>query len=190
VCTPGLFCGQAALASEAEFKTALQLTTDIFRQAGIRIVWIQCDASNALPPSSPGECEQPPTAGELIMRLTEGPRVPRPLRGVAVATDAGRVLGDSYVGRQPGGGALATVYWDRVKDLGRHTGVGMPAVLGRAMAHEIGHLLLGAHRHSNTGLMRGVWSPETLRRDHVTDWRFSEEEADLMRDTVTSLMQR
>jgi hypothetical protein len=31
--------------------------------------------------------------------------------------------------------------------------------LGHVMAHEVGHLLLGAHSHSRTGLMSADWLP-------------------------------
>ena len=38
----------------------------------------------------------------------------------------------------------------------------MPALLGRVMAHEIGHILLGTHAHSRTGIMRAVWTDHEL----------------------------
>jgi hypothetical protein len=34
--------------------------------------------------------------------------------------------------------------------------------LGRALAHEVGHYLLGANVHTATGLMRAEWSPAEL----------------------------
>ena len=168
---------------ESEVVAALYLTADIFSRAGLVITWIPCDSSNPLAPSS-GECDQPTTDGELILRLTVGPQAPRRLWGVAVATEAGNVLGDSYATSEPGGGVLATVYWDRVRDAGRRSGVGTTTVLGRAVAHELGHLLLGANSHSTTGVMRPSWSRQTLQRDEDSDWRFSAAEVLLMRATV------
>jgi hypothetical protein len=35
-------------------------------------------------------------------------------------------------------------------------------LLGHLMAHEIGHLLLGAGNHSPTGLMRARWQQQEL----------------------------
>jgi hypothetical protein len=37
-----------------------------------------------------------------------------------------------------------------------HTGTAI--ILGHAMAHELGHLLLGTNSHSSDGLMRAQWN--------------------------------
>ena len=57
-------------------------------------------------------------------------------------------------------------------------------VLGRAIAHELGHLLIGTPRHSSRGLMRALWSQEELRGDRAADWRFSADESALMKRTL------
>ena len=57
-------------------------------------------------------------------------------------------------------------------------------VLGRAIAHELGHLLIGTPRHSSRGLMRALWSQEELRGDRAGDWRFSADESALMKRTL------
>jgi hypothetical protein len=55
------------------------------------------------------------------------------------------------------------------------------AILGRAIAHELGHLLIGTPVHSPHGLMRALWSQTELRRNRSDDWVFSADQADLMR---------
>jgi hypothetical protein len=45
------------------------------------------------------------------------------------------------------------VFYDRVKAESAQFGDAPGVILGRVLAHELGHLLLG-HSHSNTGLMR------------------------------------
>jgi hypothetical protein len=35
-------------------------------------------------------------------------------------------------------------------------------ILGHAVAHEIGHLLMGTNSHSSRGLMRGNWKVDAL----------------------------
>ena len=67
-------------------------------------------------------------------------------------------------------GSLATVYSDRGAALSRRAGVDAAELLGRAIAHEIGHLLLGTDRHGSRGLMRASWSGADLRRNLATDW--------------------
>ena len=57
-------------------------------------------------------------------------------------------------------------------------------LLGRALAHEIGHLLLGTTPHASTGLMRALWSTATLKRDNADDWLFTPADAQSTRDGV------
>ncbi len=59
------------------------------------------------------------------------------------------------------GGRIAYVLSDRVEQLSHTRGTDMAAVLGVAVAHELGHLLLPSHVHTTDGLMRKDWT----RRD-------------------------
>jgi hypothetical protein len=58
--------------------------------------------------------------------------------------------------------AAAFIFYDRVAALRTSTRF-VPTILGRVMAHEITHLLLGSESHSEIGLMRGQWSADDLR---------------------------
>jgi hypothetical protein len=51
----------------------------------------------------------------------------------------------------------------RVKDAIRKNPRRAPAVLGHVLAHEIGHVLQGVARHSDSGLMKGRWSLGEMR---------------------------
>ncbi len=48
-------------------------------------------------------------------------------------------------------GTLATIYEDRVESLATEAHVDSGRLLGRAIAHEIGHLLLGTASHARAG---------------------------------------
>jgi hypothetical protein len=80
-----------------------------------------------------------------------------------------------------GEGTLATVYPDRVERLAATAGVEMADLLGTAIAHEVGHLLLGRTKHSNTGLMREHWRTSEVERRWSADWEFSAVEASEIR---------
>ena len=54
-------------------------------------------------------------------------------------------------------------------------------LLGRAMAHEIGHMLIGTPGHARFGLMRAVWASSELRRGLPFDWVFSRSEGSELR---------
>jgi hypothetical protein len=59
-------------------------------------------------------------------------------------------------------------------------------LLGRVMAHEIGHLILGAGSHSATGLMRGQWSVPEIQRDRPEEWLMSPEDGRKLRKTLAA----
>jgi len=55
-------------------------------------------------------------------------------------------------------------------------------MIGRVMAHEIGHLLLGTNTHSDDGLMREVWTLAEMTRNRAQDWLFSRAQRDTLRE--------
>jgi hypothetical protein len=54
-------------------------------------------------------------------------------------------------------GVDVTVFYDRVERAGSGTTAARETVLGSALAHEIGHVLLRSAEHSASGIMRAVW---------------------------------
>ncbi len=88
--------------------------------------------------------------------------------------DAGRHgdhrLGDALIDPQKRTGVLATVYVNRTMRLARDLEIDHYKLLGRAVAHEIGHLLLATNAHAASGLMREIWSRDELLRTRRDDW--------------------
>jgi hypothetical protein len=124
----------------------------ILQDAGLQAVWRDCSAG----------CADALGPGEVLLRIVEAPD----------ATVA-QSLGCALIDLRLGSGTLATVYADRINELASRTGVKRGTLLGRAVAHEIGHLLLGTSGHSPAGLMRALWSDRELQRDVAADWIFS-----------------
>ena len=77
---------------------------------------------------------------------------------------------------------FATVYVDRVDWLAKRAQYPRAPVLGRAIAHEIGHLLLRSNAHTETGLMREVWTAEQVVRNRREDWTFSADQGGDLRN--------
>jgi hypothetical protein len=48
----------------------------------------------------------------------------------------------------------ASVFYDRVSAIAKGGSAALPVLLAQAMAHELGHLLLGSHSHSRAGIIR------------------------------------
>jgi hypothetical protein len=79
-------------------------------------------------------------------------------------------------GSVAGAGALATIYRGPVNELAVAAGVDSEILLGRAMAHEIGHLLLGTNEHRPGGLMKAEWTPALLKERAPAYWVFSRDD--------------
>ena len=99
----------------------------IFQAAGIAVEW-----ADSLSMPGPGRVM-------LILVNTTQP----------ATGDAGDIVGEAalQVGR-------AYVYCNRLEAMTRHSPADAPVILGRVMAHEVGHLLLPPNSHSRVGIMR------------------------------------
>jgi hypothetical protein len=148
-------------------RAALNVAASTFAAASVNVVWKVC---------GPGECQTPPSPAERLVRLVRSPK------GMSHDT---RCLGDALIDSQKGTGVLATVYVDRVIDLVRRLDIDHPTLLGRTIAHEIGHLLLATNSHAKSGLMRELWSPEELVASKSGDWSLRPLEAAAIRRRLT-----
>jgi hypothetical protein len=61
-------------------------------------------------------------------------------------------------------GIQITICADRVEEVSQRMLPGFSRVLGYAMAHELGHVLLRSGGHEDSGLMKGVWSKVDWQR--------------------------
>jgi hypothetical protein len=136
----------------------------ILASVGIDPIWRPCHAST---------CSGPVKPHEVVLRFVRSSR-----------SSARNSLGFSLVDVSQRAGSLGTIYTDRVRALATQAGVEEGELLGRAMAHEIGHMLIGTSEHSRFGLMRAVWVTNELRRDQPSDWVFSGREGAELRQRL------
>ena len=134
---------------------------------GVDITWADCD--------TPDACAQVPVPGELVVRLVRSRETPRlaPL-----------VLGEAFIDAGSKAGVLATIYVQRVEQMAALSNTDVARLLGRAIAHEVGHLLLASNTHTSRGLMRARWSPDELRRNDSADWLLTEKDAAAIRQRL------
>jgi len=78
----------------------------------------------------------------------------------------------------------AAVLYDRVQNLVATNATDVASILGIAMAHEIGHLLLRSPKHSLEGIMQQNWLPKDLLLAAQGRLHFTAEESQRMRDEV------
>jgi hypothetical protein len=74
-----------------------------------------------------------------------------------------------------------TIFYDRVELLMHSVAASVPRILGHAMAHEMGHILLGSPEHSSAGIMKGRWGKMDWQRAAVDLLRFDPEQTDVVR---------
>ena len=113
----------------------------ILREAGIEVEWLDCSIERDV---EDARCTQPLGITDLMLRIDAARQASGPQQYVSM----GFSLVNAADGKAP---YLATVYADIVTSIARGAGTDMGELLGRAIAHEIGHLLLGTNRHASTG---------------------------------------
>jgi hypothetical protein len=95
-------------------------------------------------------------------------------------------LGSAMLDKARAGGVLITIDLLPVRAVADGAGCDFSTLLGRAIAHEIGHLLLGSAHHPPDGLMRAFWSQDELRGAKSARWFFSPAEAAQMRRSLAA----
>ncbi len=84
-----------------------------------------------------------------------------------------------------GGICTTSIFRDRVQDMVQGANASMPVLLGRVMAHGIGHLLLGANSHSSAGIMHSRWFGEDLTLAGRRHMLFTAEQSRQMKTRLT-----
>ncbi len=139
----------------------------VFRQAEIRTVWRDCplEAASSIP-----TCEQLIGPTSLVLRIVTRFQT-------APGLTNKQTLGSSL-------GNYAAVSYKWVQDEAA-SGVATPSeILGPAIAHEIGHLLLRQPGHSLVGVMRPKWSRDDFQRAPLGSFLFTPQQAEALRAGV------
>ena len=144
----------------------------VYRSAGVQIVWHGCDA---FPPPA-GQTQDP----WFVIRLrTDKP----PLTVGPASLD---VMGKAFV--EDAGGYMADAYFQAVEATSEKHHGDSGVLLGFVMAHELGHLLLGAG-HTPDGVMQAAWGQRQMDALRQRWLKFNEENATRIRrvlDTRTA----
>lgn len=143
---------------------ALATATRLMTAGAIDVAWRNCDLPDA--------CATVPVR-EFVIRLVRS--------RARWADGAALVLGEASIDVNARIGVLATIYVERVERMAALSEADTASLLGRAIAHELGHLLLATNGHSSTGLMRAYWSSRDIRGNQIADWVLSREDVAAIR---------
>ena len=87
-------------------------------------------------------------------------------------------LAISYPGA---GGSCVTIFGDRIEPMAAANPRKTAALLGHVLAHELGHVLQGIARHSDSGVMKARWTQSEIRTMSVEPLLFNDDDAALLR---------
>jgi len=143
--------------------------TRIFRATGVAVSWLNCPLSVHQAEAST-ICIAPCPPNRFAVRInSEMPAdLPKTSLGVALSET----------------GIYVTVYYPRVDEYAKLGLASHAQVLGHAIAHEVGHLLLGPASHTGFGIMRGAWTAEDLHSMAMGALLFSRQQAAVIRKAV------
>jgi hypothetical protein len=121
----------------------------IFTRSGIELIWLDCEPSGSVEWGSVSPCQRDMGPIEFWMRFVTRGRLPS-------REPTGDVLGftESEESRISN---TSVIRYAAAVDAAEKWRAGVDQILGATMAHEVGHLLLGASAHSANGVMCGYW---------------------------------
>jgi hypothetical protein len=127
------------------FVRAQGIVNEIYSEIGVRIVW-------RLARSEPLGCAKKPLSRRIVVALRA--KTPAGLSHEVLA------FSSPYSTEGP----CVTLLMDHLVPMVHRNPLRTGFLLGHVLAHEIGHVLQGVARHSETGVMKDLWS-----EDEITD---------------------
>ena len=150
-------------------KQAEQEAARIFRPAGVDVSWMNCGEE---PVREDGACREVPGANRFVLHIVPTGK-----------TSTDFVFGVAFLG-EDGRGKYCNLFFDRIREAHRDLGTSTSQLLGTVAAHELGHLLLGAHAHAQWGIMEPVWKEEAIRQTGMGTFLFTTEQGEVMRRRI------
>ena len=136
----------------------------LFESAGIEIQWVHCAETD--------ECRHILGPKEFVLHIVPTGN-----------TRSDFVFGEAFLG-EDGRGQYIDVFFDRLSQT--QGDVDLALLLGAVSAHELGHLLLGSHAHSQIGIMEPRWKMDSVRRIGMGMLMFTPEQARRMKTRITA----
>jgi hypothetical protein len=164
-----------------ELQQAERHATALFAMAGVRIVWLQY--SHKLLSARIQTNDPAPDFSVRILHTSVTSQTK-----LASGVD---IMGESIIPRGaevPVAGGIANIFNARVREVASASGPFSSAVLGEAIAHELGHLMLGT-AHSRQGVMKILWTSQDQDLISYCELRFLPGEAEGVRRAARSLQQ-
>ena len=145
----------------------------VLGQAGVQTEWLHCRLGDEGTLDAEA-CRRALGASDLVLKI-----LPRP-----EAADNGvtrGALGFGYACPPGNRAAYATVFYQRIEEAAKQGEASESQLLGHAVAHELGHVLIGSNSHSERGIMRARWVAKDLKSAARRDLNFTAEQTEMIR---------
>jgi len=143
------------------FIRARQIVGDVYSEIGFRVVW---RAAGSHPPG----CKTEPLHQKIVVAVLAA--TPREIVEWAFA----------YSNPYATDGPCVKLLMDRLRPAIHRSPLTAGYLLGNVLAHEMGHVLQGVLRHSETGVMKARWSAREISSMPNERPHFTAEDVDLM----------
>lgn len=154
---------------------ARRQATQIFNRAGLDVQWELCPISEEAAKTN-RECERRADAATIQLSI---------LSKSMAKKMANKSNEFGYAVALPNGfGVIAGIYYDRTIREADSVGITRHVMLGHTMAHEIGHLLLGAGGHSPQGIMTPTWRQREVYLAGMNAFVFTKAQSKKIRATT------
>ena len=145
-------------------------TERIYAKAGVYLEWHECPVTARAQSADPA-CSAPLTPSDIVLRIVKRVNL---VRIHASAENIGFTFGN-----------MATVQMEPLQDPEVTMARFSYHMLARAIAHELGHALLGPG-HSSEGIMRACWGEEQLEFTGANDMVFTPDQEKALRLAITA----
>lgn len=177
----GVHCYNDTRLPDSELFAAQRVAQRVLQHASVDMTWQDCTVSQT-PSRAPPECETHLRPTDVVLYLVvrleaHAPWVSKNALGYSIIPDKGDEA------------QMAYVCYPCVRALSRSTSFTADELLGLAIAHEIGHLLLGTNEHSNRGIMRARWRPQDLEGRDWKEFLFTAEQAKRLRRRIATRLE-
>ena len=168
-----------AQVAPADWARAKEEATRILLVAGIETAWHERVMTAEGPQGE--SCRGRVGSDVLVLRILSRAMAER-------VPSAGETFGFAQDSTDGQPATVASVFYHRVQKLADDLGFSRGEILGHALAHEIGHLLLGAHSHTVNGIMRASWKRKDLINASMGGLCFLPQQAQVIRGEIRARM--
>lgn len=159
---------------------AERVADGIFKNVGVSITWLACSTDKTAS-ENPG-CADLSSPLKIIVRIEPDFMAKKfqqtnDVFGFAAGIEDGEFPRDVWI------------FYDQVKEFAVDKRLFVSPILGSLIAHELGHLLLGANSHSRSGLMCAVWARNEVLAANLGGLHFSNSERTRSQNSVSARYQ-